>query len=247
MKRTKTQYKPFLARRYEKRSRNKFIFTLIIIAFLLYSLLAWILPTLIGGLSFFNKFKHNPKPPTPVSEDITIAPPVLNIPFEATNTAQIKIKGYAQPHSKIEVYIDDDLKTTATTDENGSFTSGNIPLNLGTNNIYGKTVNDKGDKSLSSKPITITFINEKPKLEVSSPQDNQVIKGGDKKVTVSGSTDTSGDITVTVNGSQAIVDESGNFSQTIAVNDGDNNIVIAAADQAGNSTQISRRVTYQSS
>lgn len=246
MKRYKTRYhsKPFSVRRWEKKGKRRLTLTIILGAFLLYALLSWILPALIGGLSYFNKFKETPTQKASVAENSTLAPPVLNIPYEATNTASIAIKGYSVPNASVEVYLDDELKTTAKTHDDGSFTTDNISLFLGTNNISGKTVDDKGNKSFPSKPIRILYSNEKPGLEVSSPGDNQEIKGGDKKVLISGSTDPNKGIIVTVNGSQLIVNSEGKFSQTIDISDGENNITVAATDTANNTAQVTRKVIY---
>lgn len=247
MKRRSLKYKygqrSFSGRR-RPQTGKRLLSTLLIVGFLIYALLAWILPFFIGGLSFLNNFKSQPKSTTPVSENTTLAPPVLNIPFEATNTATIKIKGYSTPNSSVEIYLDDNLSTTVKVKDDGSFLSDNISLSLGTNNIYGKTVDDKGQKSLPSKPIQVDYSNEKPKLDLNSPSDNQVIQG-DKKVTVSGSTNAGKNISLTVNGIVVIVDGNGNFSKTIEINDGDNNITVTATDRSGNTTQLSRKVTYQ--
>lgn len=179
----------------------------------------------------------------PISDNSTLAPPVLNIPYEATNTANISIKGYATPNTKVEVYVDEVLSQSADVLDDGSFTVSGITLTLGTNNLTGKTVNGN-NKSLPSKNIRILYDNKKPKLDLTSPSDNQVIKGGDKKVTVSGATDPGNN--VTVNSNKLIVDSSGNFSKLIEINDGDNNLTITTTDQAGNENSISRKVTYTS-
>ncbi len=237
--------KPFSVRRKERHTKNRLIVTTVIIIFLLYCLFIWIIPALIGGLSFFNKLKPTQSPQPAISESASLAPPVLNIPYEATNTASITIRGYASAHSKVEIYVDDDLKDTVESDENGGFKAESIDLTLGTNNIYGKTVDEKGTKSLPSKSIRITYSNEKPKLEISTPDDNKEIVGGDKKVTVSGSTNPGNN--VSVNGTRVIVTTDGNFSHSLEINEGDNQITIQASDQTGNTTQLQRKVIYKNS
>ncbi|MDO8498848.1 MAG: hypothetical protein Q7S44_03615 [bacterium] len=253
MKKYKQQYKqsfssnrPFSFRNKEKRAKKKLYVVILLVSFLTYFLFTWFLPNFIGGLTFLNRFKSSPVPQQSVSDNATLAPPVLNIPFEATNSATIKVHGYAVPKSKVEIYIDDNLQNTTTASDDGSFTSDEIFLNLGTNNIFGKTVDDQGNKSLSSPAIHITYESEKPQLDLKEPQDNQTINGGDKKVTVSGSVDASKEITVTINSNRVIVNSGGSFSQTVNLNDGDNDIVVIATDAAGNSTQITRKVVYQS-
>lgn len=246
MKHRNYRNKSFLSRRIERKSRKNFFLTLIICGVLLYILFVWFIPTFIGSLSFFNRFKDPGTITKSVSEDASLAPPVLNIPYEATNSATIYIRGYTMADTSVEIYINDELKSTIKSTSNGSFTSDPVTLDLGKNSIYGKTIDTSGNKSYGSKPIIITYSNEKPILEVNNPQDSLVITGGDKKVTVNGKTNSDKEITITINNNQAIVNSEGNFSQTVEINEGDNNITIVATDTAGNSTQIVRKVTYQS-
>lgn len=236
--------KPLSVRRLEKKGKRRLMFTIFLGMFLLYALFSWILPTLVGGLSVINRFKPESQIASSVADNATLAPPILNIPYEATNTATVSLKGYAAATSKVEIYIDDELKTTTDAKEDGSFSTDSIMLNLGTNNISGKAIDEKGNKSLSSKPIRITYENEKPTLELREPQDNAVVKG-EKKITVSGSTDANKGISVTANGIRFIVGSEGQFSQVIEIADGDNNIVVVATDTAGNTTQTTRKVTLE--
>ncbi|RJQ25096.1 hypothetical protein C4577_06365 [Candidatus Parcubacteria bacterium] len=245
MKRYKSKHQPFSARRLEKKAKKNLVFTILLGVALLYLSVTWLLPALIGGLSVLNDFKQTPKSEKSIAEDATLAPPVLNIPFEATNTAVISISGYSLPDTSVEIYVDEELKTTVLTLEDGSFTVENIPLLLGSNSISGKTVDSKDKKSLSSKPIAVYYNNTKPKLNIDTPSDNQVLEGGDQKITVSGSTDINQNIIITINGNRAIVDSSGLFNKTIELNEGDNNLVITAKNQSGNITQVARRVVYQ--
>ncbi len=234
-------YKPRSLRRLENKSRRNFILTIILGLVGVYLLLSWGLPALIGGLTTLNKFRHEGKTPAVAVEDAAIAPPVLNIPYEATNTATIKISGYSSSNSKVEIYLDDALKDTASTSDDGSFTSSDLSLSLGTNNIYGKTVN--GDhKSLASKTIKLIYSNDKPKLDISEPQDGAQVHGGDKKVKVSGKTDPLN--SVSINGSTVIVNSDGSFASDTGLNDGDNNITIIATNPVGNSTKSERKVSY---
>lgn len=237
---SRSSFKPRSLRRYESKAKNKLLSTIVIGGILVLIFLFWGLPTLIGGLSFINKLKDSPKIVT--EEDAAIAPPVLNIPYEATNTAAIRINGFTTPNSDVEIYIDDKLKTTTRSGTDGRFTTDEITLLFGTNNIYGKTVNEGGKKSLDSKTIRLVYSNEKPKLEISSPTDNQEIKGGDKKIVVAGKTDPLNSINV--NGTTAIVNTEGNFNMTLNINEGDNFIKIVAADNFGNTNQIERKVIY---
>ncbi|MFA5933081.1 MAG: hypothetical protein WCV81_02300 [Microgenomates group bacterium] len=246
MKHRRTTNKSFLSRRLERKSKKNFYLTIVICAVLLYILAVWFIPTFIGSLSLLNRFKTPVKAPESIKENASVAPPVLNIPYEATSTATILVHGYSLTNTTIEIYLDGELKSSVSTSEDGSFISNPIDLSLGSNSISGVTIDNNGNKSLSSKPIYIIYSNEKPKLDIQSPTDNTEIKGGDKKITVSGKTNSDKDITITINGSRAIVDGDGAFSQIIEINEGDNTITIIATDKAGNITQLTRKVKYTS-
>lgn len=230
------------AKRLARKSKRSFIITLIIIAFLIYATFTWILPYFIGGIGFIQNITSPQKTNVKQPEDIAIAPPVLNISYEATNTAQINIKGFTTPNLKIKLYIDDEPNQTVNSSPEGSFTFENVTLSIGTNNIYGKTMDNSGKESLSSKTIKLIYDNEKPTLSVLEPEDGKKIQGGDKKIKISGKTDT--DAKVFVNGTQVIVNSDGSFSIDQPLNDGDNTISIKTVDVASNSTEVQRAVNY---
>ncbi len=236
----KSTFKPRSIRRSESKAKNRLIFNLVLIIVLVFVFFNWGLPFIVGNLSFLNKFKSS-KPVEVVNIDEAIAPPVLNIPFEATNSASLAFSGYSAPNSKIQLYIDDELKSSTDTNSDGKFQTEPIDLNLGTNNIYAVTINDKEKKSLPSKTIKLTYSSDKPKLEISEPPDGIEIKG-DKKVKLAGSTDSEN--TVTVNGSTVIVNYDGNFQTEISLNDGENIITIVSSNNFGNTNRIEKRVKY---
>ncbi len=235
--------KQFSSRRRSTKNKRNLLLTIFLLFFLGYALLVWIIPNVIGGLFLVSHIGAKPATtPSPIA-DSTLAPPVLNIPYEATNTATIRIKGYASPHNDVELYVNDSKVTTTEANEEGVFIAEKIDLETGDNTIYGKTVSDTST-SLPSKPIKVIYSNAKPKLSVSSPTDGQTVKGGDKKITVAGSTDP-GD-SIVVNGQRVIVNGDGNFSQSIPLNDGDNTVTVTASDQFNNQNQISLKVKYES-
>lgn len=230
-------------KRLSRKSKWNFIISLVIIGILIYSTLIWILPNFIGGISFItNKIKPPQIKIVEQPQNSSLAPPILSIPFEATNTAQINITGYGTPGSKVKLFIDDEEKDTTDVSEDGSFSFKDISLNLGRNNIYGKTVDEENKESLASKTLQLNYINDKPNLTVSEPEDNKKIQGGDRKIKVAGKTDPG--IKIYISGSQVIISNNGNFSADQPLTDGDNDILIKAEDAAGNTTEIQRRVNY---
>ncbi len=236
-------YRTRSAKRMARKTRHNLLATIIIILVLLFITINWILPGLINGVGFIKNFVRHPQTQKNLqSENPSLAPPILNISFEATNTAQINIAGYASPGSKVNLYLDDSLKQSADVTGDGSFIFSKVALNLGTNNIYAKAMDDKDKESLPSKMFRIIYDNEKPSLMVNEPEDNKKIQGGDKKVKVSGKTEPGAH--VFINDSQVIVDKDGNFSTDLAINEGDNIINIKSVDAATNTNEVQRKVTY---
>ncbi len=239
----KSTFKPRSVRHSESRAKRNLMVTIVGILVATVVFFMWGLPFIIGQLSFLNK-RNAPIDASELKIDEAIAPPVLYIPYEATNSATLPISGYASPLSRVEVYIDDEIKSQTATDSEGKFTTEPIPLNLGTNNIKAVTLSDSNKKSLPSKNIKLYFSNEKPALEISEPVDGAEIKGGDKKVRVAGKTDVNNH--VAVNGSTVIVDGEGNFQTVLALNEGDNTITLVSSNSFGNSNSIERKVKYVS-
>src|SRR3989344_2863881 len=164
-------YRNRSTRRLTRKSRQRFFTTLIIIVLLFYVLFTWVLPFFINGVgTVTNIFKGNKPLETSISENPNLAPPVLNIPYEATSSAKIDIQGFATANSTVKIYLDDELVQEVTSDDDGTFRAKSIMLVLGTNNIYGKTEDETGKESLPSKTIKLIYDSEKPTLEVSSPE-----------------------------------------------------------------------------
>lgn len=226
-------------RKLAKNSKRKFIFTLVIIALLGYTTIFWIMPAFINGVGLISdEFKPKNSEESP-ADNPTLAPPQINIPFEATNSEVIEIKGYSTGQ-KVEIYLDDELIDTIDAQSDGNFT-GSIELRIGTNNIYGKSVDEKNQTSLPSKTIKVLYDNIKPTLEVTEPEDGKSIQG-ERRLKVAGKTDP--DAHVFVNGTQVIVTSDGSFSREISLSDGENNIVVKSQDQALNEIEINRKVNF---
>ncbi len=236
-------YRTRSARRFARKSRSKFLSTIIVSIMLIYVTIFWILPNLINGLDRIKSFiEPSQKLEKNISENPTLAPPILNIPFEATNSSVIDIAGFTTPNSKVKIYVDDVLEVQTKAGTDGSFTATNINLNLGTNNIYGKSVSDQDKESLPSKTIRLLYDNEKPSLEVTEPEDGKTYSG-ERKIKVSGKTEPG--VKVFVNDTQAIVLSDGGFNTIFNLNDGENILNFKALDSATNFDEITRKVTFQ--
>lgn len=229
-------------RRIANRNKRNFIISLILAILLTYFALIWLLPNFIGIIGSIKKFISPPIEKTRLEDTtVSLAPPILNIPYEATNTPQINIQGYATGDSEVKLFIDDEEKQTVKSSSDGTFTFQNVQMALGINNIYGKTVNEEGEMSLPSKTIRVILDNEKPQLEVYEPEDGKNIQG-EGKMKISGKTEAGAQIYI--NSSQVIVSNEGNFSSDQTLNEGENIFNIKAVDSALNFTEISRLVNF---
>lgn len=176
------------------------------------------------------------------SDNIPPSPPQLIVPFEATNSASLTIKGIAEPSSK--VYLSHNGKDTidTTTPDSGVFIFERIKLVDGKNTFSAISIDPAGNKSQNSELQVITLSTKSPTLSLDSPSDRQVVTGKDIRLEVKGTTDIG--TRVTVNDRVVIVGADGRFTMTIGLNSGENVLVVVATDVAGNQTRKEVTVTY---
>nr|MBC8205482.1 FecR domain-containing protein [FCB group bacterium] len=84
--------------------------------------------------------------------------------------------------------------------------------------------------------------NQPPYLTVISPQKDGIVYN--PNITVSGGTEIDADLYL--NGKKLTVNSSGAFSSALILQEGENKIKMTASDKAGNKTEITRTITYQS-
>lgn len=80
-----------------------------------------------------------------------------------------------------------------------------------------------------------------PKLEVFSPQENQVIT--ENKIFVEGKTDS--DATITINNQPSLVDDEGNFLTEIEVSEQTSEILIKAESRSGKVMELKRKIKVE--
>jgi len=171
-----------------------------------------------------------------------LSPPILIDVQEATQSAYMNISGtISQSEAIVEVYLNDELYKEIKVADDNTFEIKNMVLKSGYNSVKARTVKDE-KTSAFSKDYSITYIKDKPKLEVSVPSNNQTFTKADKTITVTGNTDA--DNSVTINGFKAIVESGGKFTYALSLNDGDNTVVIEAINPAGTAERRELKVTY---
>lgn len=181
------------------------------------------------------------------SDRIAPPPPVLsNIP-QATSSAKLNIKGFAESGSTVALFLNRSEKDSQLANSGGQFAFEEVNLELGENEIYATAKDSTGNESQQSTIYKITIDQKPPKLEVTEPENNFIIKEEKDKQTfvlVRGKVEEG--CTVTVNEHQAIVREEGNFEYRLLLTDsGEVAIKIEAKDLAGNKTTIEKVVIYK--
>ncbi len=175
-------------------------------------------------------------------DTVFIPPPQVDPLPDATNSAEIEIKGIAVSGEKVQLFLNGrKIKETTLTSDN-SFTFTNVKLEKGENTIKARTVLKDGKVSKYSDSITIHYLSDPPELSIYFPSDDQSFTKENNPIRVSGKT--SQNAKVTVNDFWAIVDEDGNYYYNLPLKGGENFIKIKAVDKAGNTAEKEIKVTY---
>lgn len=223
----------------DKRNKRTIIFSIAGIVIVLIVLVKFGIPALIN---FSLLLSGNKNDNSNISQNQVgyIAPPILNALPQATNSARVIITGKSNKDTNVILYINRKEKDNIDVTSDGGFEF-DENLSKGDNLVQVKA--KKGDKTSDfSNFYTVTYINGNPKLDVSSPHDGDQFHKVDTSVNVTGQTDSN--VTVTVNGFTAVIDESNNFSYNLQLHDGDNPIDIIAVDAAGNRSEKTLKVNY---
>lgn len=176
-----------------------------------------------------------------VIKNTLVQPPILTDIPSATQSSRISFNGISPlREGTIEIYVNGRLADEIEL-ESEKFEVDNLSLKKGVNTIKARLVNGE-ETSPFSEEIEISYISEKPELEVSSPSDGATFTKADKNITVRGKTDPAN--SVTVNAFKAIVDPDGEYSYLLQLNDGENTITVEATNPAGVSTSQQLKVTY---
>lgn len=233
-----------LSKNFEKKSRRTIILSIVGIIIVLFLLFRFGIDMLVNFSTFISGSNNSQNSQGNSNQINYIAPPILNPLVSATNSAQIVISGNASKDQTIDLYINNIQADQIQTDKNGVFVFTET-LKNGDNQIKTKAENN-GKQSDFSNTFDVVLKNSPPTLDVSSPSDGQKFDknsiGSGNSINVAGKTDPS--VNVTVNGFWAVVDDNNNFSYTLPLQNGDNQIKIVATDQAGNRTEKDLKVNF---
>lgn len=176
-------------------------------------------------------------------DTIAPAPPFLVEIPKATQNDTVDINGKAESGVKVVLYTEGSKNSETTSDSEGSFSFTGIRVGIFPTTIYTTAIDEAGNESKRSQSYTTVKDDTPPELEVSSPKDGEEIKSTGHTYKVVGKTES--DVTVTVNGQLAIINQDGEFAVSIRLEEGDNSLEIIAKDVAQNETTIKRFVRFR--
>lgn len=234
----------FRRSRLEKKSEDeitkKTIFLGILTVVMVILILTFGLPLLIKFSVFLGEAKRGGSVEV-TNNVLPPLPPRIILPYEATNSGQISIKGIAEKNLMVELLKNDVSIGKVAVNDAGEFTFDGIGLDQGESVFSAIAINDKGVSSEPSKEVRIIFNDKKPTLTMVNPSENS-LKVNSSDFDVIGQSDRG--VSVLVNGSVAMVDENGKFKIKLQLNTGANQVEIIVRDIAGNETRKTITITY---
>lgn len=159
----------------------------------------------------------------------------------ATNSAKIMISGSVLNFDSLDFYINNEKVSSFSLSNSDSFVQEIGGLKSGDNEVYIMAKSKKNKNEKKSPVYKIIYKNDKPKLDISTPNDKQKTSSPDLKI--SGITDA--EVFIKVNNMPAVVDSQGNFQYSLKLQNGENKIEISAQDIAGNTETRMLTVTYE--
>lgn len=218
------------------RSAYLFGFLTIVVLVLLF---VFGLPLMVRFADFLGNIRGSSRP-IEVNDKTPPAPPRFDNLPDFTKESRLELSGSSESGAKVEVFVNGDKKET-TAGDSGEFTF-SISFKNGENELYGIATDRSGNTSTESRHYSIIFDNKEPILDITSPQNGQSFSGSEKQIEIKGKTEELA--SVTVNERLAIIDDEGNFTVSISLEEGTNNLEVKSVDRAGNETTKSISVNY---
>lgn len=231
-----------LAQKEQQKSLRQAVVFGFLTVFIIIVLIFLGIPVMIKAAIFLGNLKKTSSSQEKV-EGMLPSSPKFNPSYEATNSAQLNLSGYADSQTEIEIFLNGTSQSKIPVNEDGTFLFENFTLSPERNEIYAISLNDKGKASEPSQPLIINYDNLPPKLVINEPVNNSSFFGLNNKTVIKGETEE--EASVTVNDHLAVVDSAGKFNYYFPLANGENKIKIVAHDLAGNKTETELTVTLE--
>lgn len=229
-----------LQRVQEKKSKRQALLFALLTLVLIVGVIFLGIPSLIKMAIFLSNLRTSGQA-IETKDTVPPAPPRIQVVDEATNSAQLKVRGFAEPGATLKLRLNGQEEEVIV-DNEGQFILDNLTLRDGENKLLAVAVDAGGNESKASDLVTIVYDNEPPELTITSPEEGQEFFDEEREVLVAGETEA--DARVNVNAFYAVVDTEGNFVKRLNLEEGENEIKIVARDKAGNTTEATLSVRY---
>ncbi len=177
------------------------------------------------------------------TDNIPPSAPSLSVPFEATNSAQIKVSGYTEPKAKVKLYLNAQEVVELTAGDDGQFET-DLDLNEDKNELTAQAFDQAGNESPTSTTKVIIYDHTPPEIKITNAENDQEIVGKQNKdFKLEGETEPKAK--VYINDRFTYADEEGKFTYIITLNEGDNHLKIKAVDPAGNENEIELNIKFK--
>jgi|WetSurMetagenome_2_1015567.scaffolds.fasta_scaffold115397_2 hypothetical protein len=229
----------------EKQSKKMFIFSTLGLIIIILLIVIFGQTLLVDFSVILASLKSGSTQNSNAQEQSTvyIASPFLDPQPDATNSAAINVSGAqsSNPSVQIKLYVNNELIDVTKTKINNTFEFIDVKLKEGQNNIKA-IASIQNNNSANSNIVTINYIKKEPNLSIDSPQNGDLYSGENNTALIKGKTDPG--VLIKVNDFLAITKSDGNYSTILSLHNGENNIKVAAVDEAGNITEKDLKVTY---
>jgi predicted nucleic acid-binding Zn-ribbon protein len=230
-----------ISRLEEKRTKKQLFLVTVGIVILILALITIGIPLVVRISVFLGNLKSTEQVD---SSDKTspLSPMIAPIP-EATNSATVKVEGYAEPETNLNIFVNGLAIDSVLVGNDGDFEFSHLELQSGDNSIYAIAVDAAGNESPKSNEQTVKYLKTGPTMEVSEPKDGQEFGRNFETIQIKGKTDS--EVNVRINERFVAVAEDGSFIFNLKLSEGENKISIKATDIAGNINEKELKVTYK--
>ena len=219
--------------------RRAFLFTILTILAIL-GVLFYGLPSVAKFAAFLSDLRKSSLP-VDKNDNTPPAPPRLDRLPEATNNPEVEISGATEEGATIVLTLNG-KEEEVVADADGKFRF-SFPLKKGENEISAKAKDLAGNESQQATPVTVTFDNEVPPLDISYPTDGSQFYGdGQRQLAIKGTAEAG--VTLTINDRLVKVEENGSFTFASTLGEGENSFNFKSTDKAGNQTEKTIKVNF---
>ena len=219
---------------------RKTVFLGVLTVFLFVAIVIFGLPLLVRFSVFLGNAKNRNEGETVVQVLPPMAPRLI-LPFEATNSARISIKGLAEPGVMVELLKNDVAVEKLEVSGEGEFLFDWVDLSEGENEFSAIAMTENGGSSDLSKILMVVFDNEVPQLIMLNPAEGELTVDYDD-FDIAGEAEPG--VSVSVNGRVAIVSDEGGFKIKMQLQAGENEFEVVVRDMAGNETRKKIKIIY---